>query len=434
MAESKSVKKPSVPEVPALPTLLQPSEASVPYEPMSMEVYHDWVQQFVRSQLAWQPRITKAQVANQQALMQGAFEEQMRQVPILAQQQYGLDTQYMPAYTALYNQQLAAANPQFMPTYNALGEQVRAGLNLAGDPVGQNVMADLAAGRDLGPGLSHEIEQAIRGAQSARGNIMGAAPTAQEAFGKGMAAENLYTQRLGRADALRLEREQQAQAFLQGRQPTDMWGAIQSARLSPTPNAAMYPSQSYVQNATSIAGQQMQSTSQYNTASVAAQSVTAQAQSSYNNALLTGYQAQGQFGYETYDRSLNQYYYDQSVQHGLYSNPAAGGGGGMGMGGMGMAIGGVAGGLATAGLAAAGTATGVATGVGAAISAAGAAICWIARRCMGKDWKLWRHYLLTKASPQLRNWYIFNGRRAAKAISQDIASRIGSTMRKIATA
>ena len=56
----------------------------------------------------------------------------------------------------------------------------------------QSVGNELAAGYDLGAGLSREMEQSIRGAQTARGNIMGAAPTAQEAFGKGGASIDLY--------------------------------------------------------------------------------------------------------------------------------------------------------------------------------------------------------------------------------------------------
>ena len=80
---------------------------------------------------------------------------------------------------------------------------------------------------------------------------MGAAPTAQEAFGTGQAALNLYNQRVG-----------QAQNFLQGRNIADVAGQQWSAYVG----QPYYPSQAYVDqglgaNAAIAAGSQGQ---QYN--------------------------------------------------------------------------------------------------------------------------------------------------------------------------
>jgi hypothetical protein len=436
-SKKKTKSEPSVPG-PVTVNLQQPGTATVPKEEMSINDILNAMPQLVRAQLALEPEMTAAQVRNQQALMQGAFSEQMRQMPILAGTQFAQDQAYIPKYSNVYMGALGTAAPQFMPTYTQLGEKVRTGLDMSQDLVGQNVISDLIAGRNLG-NLAPEIEQAIRGAQTARGNILGAAPTAQEAFGKGQAAEQLYTKRLATADALQAERLGQAQNFLQGKQPTDLWGALQMARPNTAVNAPVYPTQNYLAESAGLIGTAASSLASYNAASVQAQSATLQAQSSYNTALLGQGQLQQEGQFQSYDRSLDQYLYQEAIKNGLYSTPSLGGGSsgfgaGSMMGGIGSAVGGIAGGVATAGLAAAGTTAGVATGVGAAISAAGAAICWIARRCMGKDWKLWRNYLLTKASPQLREWYIFNGRRAAKGISGEAASRLGAHMREISTA
>ena len=101
-------------------------------------------------------------------------------------------------------------DPQFRQTYKGLGARVNQGLK---------------AGYELGPDLGREVTQAVRGAQTARGNILGAAPTAQEAFGTGQAALNLYNQRLG-----------QAQNYLQGRNPMDMMGQAMGQFINPSQN------------------------------------------------------------------------------------------------------------------------------------------------------------------------------------------------------
>lgn len=65
--------------------------------------------------------------------------------------------------------------------------------------LGEAVKADLEAGFGLGDGLRNEIQQGVRGAQVARGNLFGNAPVAAEGFAVGEAALRLRQQRLGNA-------------------------------------------------------------------------------------------------------------------------------------------------------------------------------------------------------------------------------------------
>jgi hypothetical protein len=360
---------------------------------------NDWLNalpRLTRAQLALEPEITAAQIKKQEAL--SASELQLNQ-------------QYMPQFTALFGQQLQAANPQLMPTYNMLGERVR---------------GDLALGYDLGEGLSGEIEQSIRGGQAARGNILGAAPTAQEAFGTGQAALALYNQRTTAA-----------QNFLQGRQPSELWGSLQMAR----PNLA-YPSQNYIGQSAGMVQNIQGAQSAYNATGEAAFANYNQALGNYNQALLGQASMQNQYAFEGYDRTLDQWMYKEAVKRGLYSTPSFGGGGG-GMGGIGGSlISGIGGGLSTGiGLAASGASiaglgvggTALAGGAAAAISAAGAAICWLARRCIPNHWRQWRAWLFTQAPEELRVWYIYNGKRLASKLDDTSADVLGRRMLKFVT-
>ena len=194
MAKKKKkseAKRPSVPEAQQVPTLREPSEMARPeYEPMSLNDFSNWMNRAYDIQLARAPEIAAMQRAQA-----GQF-----------------------AGTA--NQLLQQYDPRFRQTYKALGARVNQGLR---------------AGYELGPDLGREVTQAVRGAQTARGNILGAAPTAQEAFGTGQAALNLYNQRLG-----------QAQNFLQGRNPMDMMGQVMGQFVN--------PSQNYVQQGLGVQG------------------------------------------------------------------------------------------------------------------------------------------------------------------------------------
>ena len=65
--------------------------------------------------------------------------------------------------------------------------------------MGESIAGDLEAGYALPPGLSREIQQATRGAQSARGNIYGGAAANEEAFNTGTRAFDIYNRRLANA-------------------------------------------------------------------------------------------------------------------------------------------------------------------------------------------------------------------------------------------
>ena len=95
------------------------------------------------------------------------------------------------------------------------------------DPVGwevrqqlaQTTLEELSAGRELGAAAAHQVEQSVRGAQAARGNVYGAANIGQEALAKFDAGQRLLTQRMS-----------QAQAYALGTPITAQYGAISGAQ------------------------------------------------------------------------------------------------------------------------------------------------------------------------------------------------------------
>ena len=432
-------KKKSPPNIPQ-PQTVTPQKVDVPFQPFSADQYTDINKQVMQQQMQYAPQIMD--LYNLSAQKNAATRMQ-------------LDQQYSLPLAQLKNQQLQAVDPQFMAMNQQLYNKVSQGLDFQ-DPAGQAVMQDLAAGHNLGPGLEREIQQSIRGAQAARGNVLGAAPTAQEAFGTGQASENLYQQRLANALGLYQGRTADAQNFLQGRQPTDMWPALNATE-------AYNPSSAYVDQSlglnvsNTVAGSQ----ANYNNAFVSAGNA-------YNNALIGAADVNNKGQQSQYSNQWDQYLYKQALAAGIMTQPSSGGGSAMGMvgpalsgagsllgaagsagllgsaaAGTGLA-GSLAGGaaalggtLATAGtaiaggVAAAGTAVaGAASAVGAAVSAAGAAICWLARAAIPDQWMDWRRYLFTKASPELRRAYIYNARRLAMSMSWEEQTHIAELMRK----
>lgn len=347
------------------------------------------------------------QVATQSALMQGAFGEQMRQLPISTQASFDLASAYAPGYQRLFSSMADVANPNFMPTYNKLGWSVNKGLE---------------AGYNLGEGLERELEQSIRGRQTAQGNWLGPAPTADEAFGKGQASINLYNQRIG-----------QAQGFLQGKQPSDLWGNMGMTIPQGGANAPYYPSASFpgmyptvsgspaasgfLQNpgynlgaGGTAFGQGISSIGQWNATDVGAQEATNNAQGNYNSALIGATDVNNEAIFNEYDRQFEQFSYEQAVANGLYSTPSTGGSmSGMGsMIGAGIgAVGAIGGGLASAGA------------FGGAAAAGAAAICWLARKALPERWEEFREFLFTKAPAWFRQKYIYGARQLANAISND---------------
>lgn len=85
--------------------------------------------------------------------------------------------------------------------------------------LGEEAIADLEAGYGLGDDLRNQVEQSVRGAQAARGNILGSAAGQAEAFALGDAAIRLRQQRLANAAS-----------FLSGVTPVAQFGAISGAQ------------------------------------------------------------------------------------------------------------------------------------------------------------------------------------------------------------
>jgi hypothetical protein len=376
--------EPKLPAVPAAQNVQVP-QFQVPFQPVNSADY-----------LKLQEQLFNQQLGQIRPLTSAMYEMQEDYGPMFAWQRLQMEKQFGPQFAEQLMSQLDIANPEFMPTYSALGERVQQGLE---------------AGYELGPELSTEIQQAIRAAQTARGNWLGGAPTAQEAFGMGSAAISLYNQRLGAA-----------QNFLNSKQPTDMWGALGMASgYQQAP--AVYPQVlGSSAAATDVFGQIAASQANYNT-------VSANAYGTYVNGLVGAAQVNNQSAFDRYSAQFDQFLYRQSVQQGLFSQPSVAGGGGSGF--LGAAIGGIGSGLATGiGAAALGAgATGaIGAGVGAAASAAAAAICWVARKVIPDRWLEFRKWLFTQAPAWFRTKYVYSGRRLAEKLSGDHLDRIREIM------
>ena len=402
--KKSTFKRPSPPEAQMVPGLKEPSEMARPeYEPMSLNDFSNWMNKAYDIQLARFPQVLDTQKQAQSELFRNMG---------------ALQREQGPQHAALANQLLGQYNPEFRASYG----QQQADLGT----LGTNVRNELGYGYDLGPALGREVEQAIRGAQTARGNILGTAPTAQEAFGKGQAALNLYQQRLGNYNQFL----GQQQNFLQGRNPTDMMGQMAGTYLG----ASYYPSQAYVDTglgaqAMSAAGSQAQ---QFNSTVQSGYSTFQNALQNYNQNQIGATNANNEATFGAYDRAAEYWQYDEAVRRGLYSTPSVGGGGGMGgMGGMMGAAGGAIGtgmmGLAASGIIGTG-ATAAGVGIAGAAAGAAAAICWLAKRCIPDRWEQFQHYLFMDAPEKLRRLYLYNARRLAREITDDEATKIGRIM------
>ena len=113
------------------------------------------------------------------------------------------------------------------------------------DPVGyelrqklaETTLSELNAGRELGADAARQVEQSVRGAQAARGNVYGAANIGQEALAKFDAGQRLLTQRMS-----------QAQAYALGTPITAQYGAISGAQQGAANFAPMQLQQGLAQN------------------------------------------------------------------------------------------------------------------------------------------------------------------------------------------
>jgi hypothetical protein len=341
--------------MPEVPESQQVDVANL-YKPMSGDEIFDLWNRMMAGQQEWAPAERQNQVELQQALFRSMAGLQREQAPAFAETAWNLMNQYMPNFRATYeqlgshlrDQLLAGPSPEFTKAYTGLGARIAQGL---------------AQGYNLGPDLAGEIEQGIRAGQTARGNYLGPALTAEEAFGKGQAALNLYNQRIGAAQNylqgrnltdIRSQITGQLQNFLQGNNPANLMGQM----------AGTFMGQSYYPNY-----QQLNPS-----IGVQAAQVLNTGTQDYNRNYISAFDVNNKYQYESYDRNFEQYLYNQAVQHGLYSMPGGMGGGmgGMGglIGGIGSGIGGLLGGIGGM----AGGAAGAAGGIGGAVAGIGAGL------------------------------------------------------------
>lgn len=121
--------------------------------------------------------------------------------PQRIQQQQALQDQYGPHQ---YQQQLDALH-QLDPQGTAIREQL-----------GKTVSDELALGGQLSPEMEQQLTSYIRGAETAHGNVLGAAPISAEGLFKGNAALQLFQQR-----------QQNAGNFLNGPTPEQQLLTVQ---------------------------------------------------------------------------------------------------------------------------------------------------------------------------------------------------------------
>ena len=299
------------------------------YAPVQMPSYQpiDYAAQAaatMEAQLQYADANIEKQVKAQSELNRNAFSLTEEIAPKQAQLRIGLNERYSPQITQNYMDRIDQADPYFNAVRNQLGSRVS---------------SDLDAGYNLGADLEREVEQGIRKGQTARGNWLGPAPTAAEAFAKASASIDLNNQR-----------QSNARGYLQSRAPSDMFGAY-GATEAYSPVSLITPQSNYVD------------------AGLPAQLASAEASNrlSYGNSLISAYGANQQAQGATYDRQWDKYLYNTSVSKGLYNPVTAGGGaGGGGAGGAMMSAG-----IGAAGLAGTAVLGAGATAAGTAVAAAG---------------------------------------------------------------
>ena len=286
-------------------------------------------------------------------------------------------------------------------TRSAQAEQLRSNLE-------QEAINQLALGSQLGAEEQRQYQQAARAAQTARGNIFGVAPAVEEAVTTGLAGEQRKLARYGAAtqflasgqntsdalksdiafrDALLQNRLGAASGFVAG--GPSIYNLSQ-ARTAQQQGAF----QNYIQANQALPGGFNQ---QPSTAQPFYQAVDQGIPVNLTNTFANLYGSQANYLANTYGAQVGAI----SRQPSGFQNFAT----------------------------AAGGAFDLARGFGA-LSSAGL-ICWVAREVYGIDnpkWLQFREWMLTKASDNLRNFYIEYGERIAESIRNK--PKIKSIIRK----
>ena len=306
------------------------------------------------------------------------------------------------------SQQLYQIDPDAYRTSVALGQSYR---QMAEAPIGatttpeteqlrqtieEEAINQLRLGSTIGAEERRGYEQAIRGAQTARGNIFGLGPAVQEASQIGAAGEQRKLARYGAAqaflgsgqttgdalkadlafrDALQQNRLGAASGFIAGGPSI---GNLAQARTGQQQAAF----QNYIQANQALPGGFNQ---QPSTAAPFYSAVDQQIPVQLTNAFTNLYNAQADYQASTYGAQVGAL----SRQPNGFQNFATLAGGFKD-------IAGGFGGLASAGI-----------------------LCWVAREVYGEDnpkWLQFREWMLTRASDNLRNYYIEYGERIAESI------------------
>jgi hypothetical protein len=302
-------------------------------------------------------------------------------------------------------QQLRQIDPESYKTAVGLGRQYR---QMATQPLGatttqqtedlrntieQEAINQLRLGSTLGAEERRGYEQAVRGAQTARGNIFGLGPAVQEAAQIGAAGEQRKLARYGAAQQFLGSGETTGAAMARD---LALREGLQQSRLGAAANfigggpslynlgqartgAQQSAFQNYIQANQSLPGQFGQAPS---TAQPFYQAVDQSIPTSLTNTFANLYGSQANYLASTYGAQVGAISRQQTGAQ-QFADIAGG-------------VGGLLGKVAPFGL-----------------------VCWVAREVYGNDnpkWLQFREWMLTKASDNLRNFYIKNGEKIAESI------------------
>jgi hypothetical protein len=120
-----------------------------------------------------------------------------------------IQKEYGPQMAQQQKEQLKAIDPDYYAAREGLGRQM---------------LTELQAGRELTDQQRQNVEQSVRGAQTARGNVLGSANVAQEALAKFDVGEKLRQQRMANV-----------QSYLQGMPISAQLGSLAGAQQGAAP-------------------------------------------------------------------------------------------------------------------------------------------------------------------------------------------------------
>lgn len=179
----------------------EPKPASMSYEPLQIDPYKGYTAtaaEMMPVQGQYADLNIEKQVKAQSDLTRNQAKLTQELAPQMADLRVGLNAKYQPVLTQQYLDRIDQADPTFRAVRDRLGARAA---------------SDLDAGYSLGDDLNREVEQGIRKAQTARGNWLGPAPAAAEAWAKGSMAVDLNNQR-----------QANARGFLSTRGTSDLFG------------------------------------------------------------------------------------------------------------------------------------------------------------------------------------------------------------------